>query len=92
MNERQYHRRFHRAPRCFAVLTMVVLSLISIAIDATNGTVVGWSMLGSVGTALVLVLHARLSPRRKHRSLQLFHGGVDRTPSVSLPVPHQATG
>ena len=91
MTEWQYRRRFHRALRRSAVFTMVTLSLASIAIDASKGTV-GWSLVGSIGTVVVLVLDARLSPSGVDPALRLLQSQPQTTSVVTAPVPERATG
>ena len=91
MTQRQYRRGFQRTLRTAAVITMVTLSLVSIAIDTGNRTV-GWSLVGSIGTAVVLVLHARLSLRRKRPALRLLHARAGTTSTLTAHLPERATG
>jgi len=91
MTQRQYRPGFHRTRRTAAVLTMVALSLASIAIDAGNRTV-GWSLVGSLGTVVVLVSHARMSPRRESPALRLLHARAGTTSTVTAHLPERAAG
>jgi hypothetical protein len=70
---------------------MVALSLASIAIDVGNATV-GWSLVGSIGTVVVLVLHARMSPRHESPALRLLHAEAGTTSTVTAHLPERATG
>jgi hypothetical protein len=91
MTQRHYRRGSHRTLQTAAVLTMVGLSLASIAIDVGNSTV-GWSVVGLIGTLIVLVLHARLSPGRERPALRLLHSRAGTTSTVTAQVPERATG
>ena len=92
MSARQSHRESHRNFRQASVLAIVVLSLASIALDVSNGTL-GWSLACTIGSVVVLVAHSRLSPRHDERpALRLLDGRTRTTSSISDHLANRATG